>query len=457
MADIFQAEGIDPHGGSSPSYGQQVLGTFKTAGEYAAQPAVQLSNLINKGLMSIPGMQHLPGAVKQKMLGQLPGPEAPQGLGGKIAAGIGTALPYALAGPESLAFKGLSALGKGIGSLTAGAGIGALQSPQAPMTGALAGGTASMLPQAAGKAVSAAPKFLEKLSQQFPKKMAKSILNELGQGRGIEENAKSVAKDIYDAANHRVAQSSENYGNILSKVGNNKIYKYRMPKKGFLGLDADLLAKSPKSLQRVNAAFLKAPTFENAHTLQSELGSEAYHVGDPRNLSIADKNTVRDWKDARTSLKNDMVKYLNRRDKGGQLATEYRAASDFHKNEVQPYRDNKQISDISRGAVTNPRNLSTIFKNPESDTLKVMKDLGPEANNKIVYGELGKLKGKLTPKALVKAHNTLDQKGLSSYVSDSLEGQMTTLKRRMLGTKAAKLLGIEELLRRTTRPLRRAI
>ena len=308
---------------------------------------------------------------------------------------------------------------------------------QRALAGGIAG-AAGLIPEAKGLA----EKFM-------PKRYARHILDTLGEGKGLEENAKDVASSIKKAYGEKTLEDAKNYGKILDKVGNHDIYKYRLPLRGYKGVDADLLKKAPGKIESANADFLKDPTFENAHNLQSTIGHETYEpLKNKKNLSLQDRKILEKLADNRDDIITDMHKYLNRADRTGKLSDEYNDAADFHRDEVMPYRSNTPIRMIAKGEITNPRSLSTIFKSPEEDTIKVLKDLPIKSQDKIVYNELGKLRGSLTPQKLLDQFDKLDTKGLDTYASDSLRDQMQTLaKRNMLlkgGAGLAGLLGLEE-------------
>ena len=106
-------------------------------------------------------------------------------------------------------------------------------------------------------------------------------------------------------------------------------------------------------------------------------------------------------------LKNDMQNYLKARTPG--LAQDYKDAATFHKKEVVPYHD-KRMRDMATGKVTDPRNVTTLFKNPEKDVRKVVGDLGQKGTDQILYNEL--YERNPTPEKILDNYAKLDERGI---------------------------------------------
>jgi len=293
------------------------------------------------------------------------------------------------------------------------------------------------------------PKLVAKgIVENLPKvKSAESILNELGSGRSLNENVQNIAAKIKKAGTTKLKESGERFEDINKRAGVGSLYPEGKPvlKNSYTALEKwkrPPMMHYPDTLKDAHEDFMDIPTFDKAHKLQSTLGSTANRTLKNPESNMQQRDIADRFLMAQDRLLNDMHLHLNKVDPSRQLSTEYDAARNLHASDVIPYKDSKQIREIVKGKVQNPRNLTTIFKNPESNTLKIVKDIGSEAPDQIIYNELRATVGKNpTAEKLIKAYSGLEKKGLKSYDSPKLEQQMENLKQTHAQEEFLKQIG----------------
>ena len=369
-------------------------------------------------------------------------------------------------GAPILGALGLGGAGAGLGArigkrLISGFPAGAAVSPDNRIIGGILGSLLSAGGEAAPSIVKAAPKILKGIkgivrpniiakgiAENLPKtKSAESVLNELGGGRSLNENAQNIAAKIKKAGTAKLTESGKRFEDINKRAGVNSMYPEGKPvsKDSYKALEKwkrPPMMHYTDTLKDAHEDFMDIPTFDKAHKLQSTLGSIANRTlknpaSNMQQIDVAGRFVM-----AQDRLLNDMHSHLNKIDPSKQLSTEYDAARNLHALDVVPYKDSKPIREIVKGKVQNPRNLTTIFKNPESNTLKVVKDIGSEAKDQIVYNELRATTGKNpTAQKVLNAFSGLEKKGLGSYISPKLKQQMEGLKQTAAQEEFSKQIG----------------
>ncbi len=420
----------------------------KGIGEYAlgaahgfASPYVQLSHLINRGISKIPGAKEV---LPEQVRGQYQLPQFGEGTAYESGKPLGTAASYVAGGEIADLLRGgleaIPTIARGAEYLSkvpaisklltrapqlariVGTGaFGALTSPEDRLGGlergmALASG-AEMLPE-----VGAA------LTTIRPMLRAKKILQELGDGKTLNENSKGLARNIRDAYLRNKSAARMNYKPILDKVGKLEILPDR-----YNGIPKEDIESFTRGSKKAHIKFAQKPTFENAHALQSTLGKESTALG-KTGLDIPSKQSQGAMMDARDLLQKDMHDFLNNYDNTGVLAANYKNASDFYKERVIPYIVKKKpggpnFRNIATGVDTDPKNITEMFTRPEPEVQSIIDDMGPQTQNKILYSKLGKLQRNLTPERLLDAYDKFDEQGLRSHVPKSLDDQMNALRK----------------------------
>lgn len=279
-----------------------------------------------------------------------------------------------------------------------------------------------------------------------PEVKMNNLLQTLGQGQGLEQNSKSLASDINNAAETAENNSTAKYQPILNQVGNNQIYgSGAIARKGIpdiTGQGALAKAKSqylnlPSSdtnnfdsdTSGLHQAFYNKPTFDNAKNLSSQIGvniGRLERMQAANNLDTEGQNQLNSYRSAYGAINNDMASYLEQNHP--ELATAYQNAKDDFITNVVPYRIDPSMSDIATGNIENPQNISSIFANPEAHTLKIAGDLPQSSLNKIIYDKLGTPSATRSPESFLNATNNLDKQGLTSYLSDNVQNQIEGIK-----------------------------
>lgn len=359
--------------------------------------------------------------------------------------GGGEVLDTARAGAEAIPAigkfaKALGGEGKlsGAARRTLGGGAyGLATNPDERGTGAAEGAGLSLATEALPlpfKAAAQATKLFK------PQEYAEGIMQSLSGGKSLEDNSKDLADAIKNAYTSRIKEGTELYSPVFSKLGENNIYEEVSPfSSSYQNLDKNIVKnfKYDSDLKDLHQKFIENPTLQNAHNLQSQLGS-SIRDSSKGNLSIADKNIVKGYQKAQSSLKDDISSFLKNSDP--EMAEQYETATQNWRENVIPYVENKKISGIAKGDITNPRAITNIFKNPEEDINKVVEDLGDDAKRKILYSEVGKVSD-ITPERLQKAFADLDKKGLGSYLTPELEKSQEELTKRMRNRDLAQRIG----------------
>lgn len=263
-----------------------------------------------------------------------------------------------------------------------------------------------------------------------PQKFADDLVQNLGAGKSLENNAQSLAQDIQNAYTKRMQEGSQLYQPVFNQAGNSNLYQALENGAGkYQGLTDDILKNYDFDLKDLHNTFTNNPTFQNAHELKSQLGSAVRQLSKNPAPDQATRNTIQAYQRAKGAIDADMQGFLN--NAHPDLGAQYQAANNYWATHVAPYRDSSQLLKIASGDVTNPRNISSLFKNPEPEIQKVLSDLPEGSNYKILYNELGKSGAISKPENLLKAYEKLDDKGLSSYVTPDLANKMDTLTSRV--------------------------
>jgi hypothetical protein len=452
----------------------------------------QAANLLNPQLRALAaGVQKtLPWmpSPPQQLLGQVPVPQAPSGVIGRGAYQAGQAAPLLTTGigeAEAIGapimrgveeavpaigraaeevptlarqlYRSLLARPTTAAARTAGMGAyGAIMSPQDRLRGALTGAMYGMGGEVAAPVMGAVGRGitwpLRAVSKALgPQQYSEKLLETMGNAKGVpiqqrmENNAKSLASDIKDSFSRKKAQANNMYSQVTDKVKDDNIYKEDIPERGYISTPAKVTETYTGNLSKANDDFLRKPTFENAHKLQNVLGVES---AKPYTDTVG-REKAEGYYNARQALKSDMDTYLRKNYPGTNLANQYQNASDFYRDQVVPYKASKKIRQISTGEITNPKAINTVFANPEpteADKAEgflirdVMNNIGQDAKHKVVYSELGKLEGKLTPEKLINAYNNLGNKGLGSYITPDMQEQMSALQSKVRMKNIAKML-----------------
>lgn len=332
----------------------------------------------------------------------------------KSIAGLTQFAPAILAGGETLP-----------GQVAAATAEGATQSTN-PVAGSLASGSSALAGGAIGKSLEGVGSALSKI---MPLKAAKNIMQDLGKGRGADDNSRSIASDINSQHSILKDDGGKKFSDAFGNNGSKNIYDIDGDNgTGYNSIDSDITNSYYGNIKKAHNNFVKNPSLDNAHILQSELGygyRDLKKSDDKGNLSIIDKKTMHNYKDVRDLLNGDIHSFLNTI--SDDASSKYSDASKNWFDNVVPYIGDNKISKISKGAVKNPSNVTNIFSHPEDDVLHVVNDGGDDLKNKIIYSDFLNIPGTFTPEKLLNRYNDLDRRGLSSYITQDLADSMEKL------------------------------
>lgn len=366
--------------------------------------------------------------------------------GESIAKGVKELAPEIAEQSPKLA-KFLAGASAPIGYGASGGLEGITQTPESPFIGGTIGAVS-------GAVMGAIPKIPSLMNFMRPQKYLETTMETLGGGKDVNEITKSLASDIKNNADSFKQQYKEMLKPVQDEASGYNLYR---SKTGIVPNTYKPLAKKYEGAylggaKKLHEDFIDKPTFDNAHKLQSQLGTEARKL---KGTDVATSEAKTKLNELRDSLKFDINNFLDKQDPTGSLSKQYNNASDFYLNEYVPYKNIKTLSDVMGQKGASSTSLLGAFKNPKftsegkvPDALKVANDLGEQGKNKIIALELAKKKN-LNPKSALKAYENLETTGLSEYVTPSLDQAMKGLNKRMLAKKIAiggvSLVGLNEL------------
>jgi hypothetical protein len=420
-----------------------LLNAIIGAGDAAVNLPINLHNLITPKGMNVNPIDRDLG--QGYGLGKVAGDVGSFIAGGAPAEGARLAaegIPYLGKAAEALGGEqGLSGIARrALGS----AGYGAVQNPEERGTSALESGGLSALLDTLGGAGKIGKKIPEAISYLNPEKYSKGIENLiksakenkdrlmeiLGGGKSLEQNKKGLAKDIKNAYEMRKKEASEIYNPIFEELGES-----RVPYNEYKGISDSAIKEYDRDLNKMHNKFILNPTVENAHKLQSQLGSatrDLQNLDSSGKLTLSDRNAMQLYRDAQSSLRDDIDKFLS--SKSPDIADRYKFATQNYAENVVPYTSSTNLSKISKGNITNPSTnaLVNLFKNPQEGTnntiSKIVNDLGPDARKRILFSELGKYSQSETPESLLANISRLDEKGLGEYATHHVKKTHENLK-----------------------------
>jgi len=299
--------------------------------------------------------------------------------------------------------------------------------------------SASLLEQPVTSALGSAP---GKLAQMLnPKKLSDYIAQSLGEGQGVEGNAKATASRIKAAADSVQKDSSELYQPIHDAMNGTTIDASSYDPA--MAMDTKLSEGGfTPNLRTVNIKYLNDPSYDNAHKLQSDLGREIRSLTEQKQMKTLDsvgQARLENYTNYREALKNDIYKTADQVKPG--LGDQYKNAAQHYYDNVTPYFSNDSLAEISSGLEKNPTPsaISKIFKSPSDTLSKVVEKSG--IKNNILYNELGKYTPRSSADNFLKASGKLDEKGLGSYVDSNLQTQLSQLEKALASSKRAGTIG----------------
>lgn len=267
---------------------------------------------------------------------------------------------------------------------------------------------------------------------------AKNILDTVGNGLGFQENAQSAAKDIKGLYQQNRNTSKQGFENFFKQFGDDtghaeQYYPYSTISKNKMqwGVPKENLSPESKELQdsltrdsrRLLNKYYSDPSLENAHWAQSQLDSDIRALKRTP-LDAAGLSKLSAMEEVQGNVLNDMQQY-SQINPGAY--DQYLKLKNWHYNNVVPFETDNDLFNISTGKITNPHNLSAIFKSPEPGLKNITDALGQAFKDKLVNNELSKVKEGLTSDKLISQVNSLYSKGLDNYLSDPIKAELNNL------------------------------
>lgn len=284
-----------------------------------------------------------------------------------------------------------------------------------------------------------------KLYQKInPAAHMKEIEHNLSHGsNNITSNSRQLATDIRNAHDMRNEESSAFFNYALDKAGNQKIY----PEHQMMLNKMDESQKTMSQIKDVKAGdlfgiFKSNPTFQNAHNLQSELGSMERTLKSNPQKTIDDKLQISKINSAREQLNSDISSFLEKHDESSnaQIAKQYHKGSELFRENVVPYLSHEKLLDINKARKTDVKDLHNVFGTPSNTVSKegvekigainkIMHDLPASSKERILFNAIGG--NKLTPKALLQKLDEIKSKGFESYFTPELEASINALSKKV--------------------------
>lgn len=276
-----------------------------------------------------------------------------------------------------------------------------------------------------------------------PGAYADQFLAHIGNGNSLQDNAKSLATDIRNAFQTQKENASDLYNPIFDNYSSANIYdSVNLPTAKYPALPDKYTENYTPDINDLHQAFVDNPTLQNAHNLQSQLGSEIRNYQNmyaKGTLSTADRINMQNYQRAQNAVLDDTNNYLNAQQPG--LGDKYQEANAYYATNVAPYMSHPTLSKIATGEVDYPKNINTIFAKPTPQIQKVVQDIGPQANNKILYNQLATPQNSSTPEKLQNALQNLDKTGLGSYVTPETQSFIDGLKNKLTNKNVALHIG----------------
>lgn len=293
----------------------------------------------------------------------------------------------------------------------------------------------------------------------------KEVLQNLGQGaENKEQAAKKLADMMREGHSQNADQSQPFFKHTFQQAGEEKLYEHVDP---LISTALDKAKSMLNRLEHLNVGglyekFKKSPTIENAHNLQSELGSAVRELEEKTGKTADELYQLAGLRDVRNTLKTDIIDSLKRHDlkSNDNLAPTYQRGIDLHRENVEPYRSTSKLREITQGGVETPKNIENIFNtptnviNPRTGEVstgaihKILQDLPEEAKDLVLFNKIGAMRHEGNSKALVKALEKARNEGYSHYftprVNESIKDLLEKTKHDEL-MEAMHKVGLEKL------------
>ena len=303
---------------------------------------------------------------------------------------------------------------------------------------------------------------------------AKNFLSNLTKGSSLD-SAHNAAKNILNNMKFKnMAQSSENYNNVLS-AAENAGYHSDFIKSMLSGapklIESDIVKKlRPEEIGQLSEntrnALMKFdfnPSLRGAHEVQSRLAEDASSLfrSASRDDKLLGKKLNSLSQDLRSNIYETFAKHGDEN-----IANAYKAATRFHRENVIPFTKNVSLNKILMGDADS-RNLANVI-GKDTTYMNKVKDLMSDSTKDLLVasklrGELP-LIGDVNPGSIVNKINKLKSQGMSELVTRNARSQVNSINNLIGKDKKLKKIAdkfsdlaplalLEETLRRSMRGL----
>jgi hypothetical protein len=288
-----------------------------------------------------------------------------------------------------------------------------------------------------------------------PAAHAKELEHHLSQGaNNITENSRLLAQDIRNAHNMREEEAAAYYNYALKTAGNEPIYG--VGHRDIFPTKVPEYSRQQNTLNKIRdlkvgdlfKTFESNQTFENAHRLQSELGSMERKLNSNLSKTQDDIVQIKKINQARQQLKEDIHNGLEKRDltSNHPVVGHYKKGSELYQTNVAPYLSDTKLIDIVKGGQTAVKDLHSVFDTPSNTVTKegiekigsinkIMHDLSENSKMRIIFDAIGG--NKLSAKALIQKLDEIKSKGFESYFTPEIEESINALGKKLRNKKYA--------------------
>jgi hypothetical protein len=228
----------------------------------------------------------------------------------------------------------------------------------------------------------------------------KNLIQNLLGNTKIDKAHQPVLDELRKNYSSTVKNSNENYG-LLKKLAKERGYygqsslERAMGQKNAKSIEAqsslndiDKLPIKDDPLEDFVKKFKEMPSFENAHNMQSRLGSEGrYLLTSPDKIQ---KSLGAKYLNIRKDFVNDILDSF-KKNKDSDLAQGYRNATSWHKQNVVPYEKNRSINQVVTKRdleEVNPENIHNTLTKDDESVKRVVQDLSPQSKNLMIAKKL---------------------------------------------------------------------
>lgn len=374
------------------------------------------------------------------------------------AAGVlGSALVPGL--PEVMEGAGLlPGLVNAFSKIGAGAGFGAMASPEHPIIGAATGAVFPAVPGVIGKAANIFEKYFtpEQTAQNLISKLG--FNKDLGRNQSIVENINELSRRLGFGQASAKEQALIPKRDLMAQIGDKNIVDPKprgtltsqalMPEQRMKG--NYLSINEPDKyysgiLQDAHDNYVNNPTFANSDKLRSKLFDRINELSERKELQTITDNQEKELntlRSNRSAIIKDQDNFINTLSPENQQ--KYSEFNRIWREDVTPYDESgNTIRDLKNGSLENvtPEKITNAFSFPElkPQLQKALKDIGPSGINNIVYNEIAR-----TPsaKGILNTLNDLENhKGFAPYLTNEVKNLYQQLKTQ-LRNRNALLFGI---------------